>query len=86
MLTGADDCGIVQGMEQQGNTWIGTTETAERLGIGLRTLYRLIDSGELAAYKFGRVIRLKATDVDAYIDGARIRPGELEHLYPTSKG
>lgn len=62
--------------------WMSTRETSERLGITLRTLYRFIDEGQLAAYKFGRVIRLKATDVEAFIDGARIEPGSLEHLYP----
>ena len=30
----------------------------------------------------GRVIRLKATDVDTFIEGSRIEPGTLEHLYP----
>ena len=38
--------------------------------------------GELAAYRFGRVIRVKQSDVDAFIEGARIQPGSLEHLYP----
>ncbi|MCO8129046.1 helix-turn-helix domain-containing protein [Acidimicrobiia bacterium EGI L10123] len=40
--------------------------------------------GELAAYRFGRVIRIKQSDVDAFIEGARIEPGSLEHLYPDS--
>lgn len=62
--------------------WMGTKEAADRLGITLRTLYRLIDEGQLSAYKFGRVIRLQEADVNRFIDGARIQPGELEHLYP----
>jgi hypothetical protein len=33
------------------------------------------------AYKFGRVIRLKESEVDAFVDQARIQPGALEHLY-----
>lgn len=63
-------------------TWMSTADAAARLGIGARTLYRLIDLGELPAYKFGRVIRLQAADVDEYINHARIKPGTLEHLYP----
>ena len=47
-----------------------------------RTLYRFIDQGELPAYRLGRVIRLKLTDVDAFIEASRIEPGSLEHLYP----
>lgn len=66
--------------------WMSTKEAAERLGITLRSLYRFIDEGALAAYKFGRVIRLKEHDVDAFIEACRIAPGSLEHLYPELKG
>lgn len=66
-------------------TWMGTREGSARLGVTLRTLYRFIDEGQLPAYKFGRVIRLKESDVQAFIDGARIEPGSLEHLYPEPK-
>ncbi|HET7489462.1 MAG TPA: helix-turn-helix domain-containing protein [Acidimicrobiales bacterium] len=65
--------------------WMSTRETAERLGITLRTLYRFIDEGQIPAFKFGRVIRLKESDVDTFIEGARIAPGSLEHLYPEPK-
>lgn len=61
--------------------WLSTKEAARRLGITTRTLYRLIDSGQIPAYKFGRVIRLQESEVDAFIDAARIEPGDLEHLY-----
>ena len=66
--------------------WMSTKEAAERLGVTLRSLYRFIDEGSLAAYKFGRVIRLKVADVDAFIEDCRIAPGSLEHLYPEVKG
>lgn len=62
--------------------WMSTKDAAEYLGVNLRTLYRFIDEGDLVAYKFGRVIRMKAEDVDRFIDSARIVPGSLEHLYP----
>jgi excisionase family DNA binding protein len=62
--------------------WLSTQESARRLGITPRTLYRFIDQGDLPAYRFGRVIRLKANEVDAFIEAARIEPGTLEHLYP----
>jgi excisionase family DNA binding protein len=65
-------------------TWLSTREAARRLGITTRTLYRLIDSGQIPAYKFGRVIRLQEPEVDAFIDQARIEPGALEHLYADS--
>ena len=64
--------------------WLSTADAAKALGITPRTLYRFIDQGELAAYRFGRVIRIKAADVESFIEGARIAPGSLEHLYPDS--
>ena len=65
--------------------WMSTAEAARSLGITPRTLYRLIDEGQIAAYKFGRVIRLKEEDVEAFIEASRIQPGSLEHLYPDAK-
>ena len=65
--------------------WMSTQEAARRLGITTRTLYRFVDEGQLPAYKMGRVFRLKQSDVDAFIEGSRIEPGTLEHLYPERK-
>ncbi|MCC5954197.1 MAG: helix-turn-helix domain-containing protein [Acidimicrobiia bacterium] len=64
--------------------WLSTGEAASRLGITARTLYRFIDEGQLPAYRLGRVIRLKADEVDTFIESCRIAPGSLEHLYPDS--
>lgn len=57
--------------------WLNTDQAAKRLGITARTLYRFIDEGQVPAYRFGRVIRLKQNDVDAFIDECRIDPGSL---------
>ncbi len=62
--------------------WLGTKEAASRLGVTLRTLYRFIDEGQLVGYKFGRVIRVKENDINAFIESSKIEPGTLEHLYP----
>ena len=62
--------------------WLSTAEAAKRLGITPRTLYRFIDEGQLPAYRFGRVIRLKQSEIDSFIEECRIEPGSLEHLYP----
>ena len=66
-------------------SWLSTREAAAQLGITTRTLYRMIDSGQLPAYKFGRVIRLKEDELDAFVEASRIVPGELVHLYAESK-
>jgi excisionase family DNA binding protein len=65
--------------------WLGTPEAAERLGITQRTLYRLIDEGQVPAYKMGRVLRVKADDLDVFLDRSRVTPGSLRHLYPEAK-
>ncbi len=65
--------------------WLSTDEAAQRLGIATRTLYRFINEGEIPAYRMGRVYRLKAADVDDYLERHRILPGELDHLYPERK-
>jgi excisionase family DNA binding protein len=41
-------------------------QAAERLGVAPRELYRLIDTGELVAYKVGRDLGLRPDDLDAY--------------------
>lgn len=68
-----------------GDDWFGSPEAAQFLGIGLRTLYSFIDHGELPAYKFGRVIRIRRVDLEAFIDQHRLEPGSLGHLYPHSE-
>ena len=67
-------------MEETG--WRGTKQAASYLGLTPRTLYRLIDQGEIPAYHMGRVIRLKQEDLDAFVERARVTPGSLRHLYP----
>jgi excisionase family DNA binding protein len=62
--------------------WLSTTEAAARCGIGVRTLYRLIDEGAVPAYKLGRVMRIRAADVDTFLESVRVQPGSLSALYP----
>ena len=63
--------------------WLSTKEAHERLGVTLRTLYRLVDEGQIPAYKIGRLLKLKGEDIATFIEGARIQPGDLKHLYPS---
>ena len=71
-------------MDDGQKAWLTTKEAASYLSITPRTLYRLIDVGEVPAYKFGRVIRLRRAEVDEFIERSRIEPGTLAHLYPES--
>jgi excisionase family DNA binding protein len=65
-----------------GPTWLSSSEAATWLGVTTRTLYRFIDEGQLSAYRFGRVIRLKQDEIEAFVEACRIRPGDLRNLYP----
>ena len=58
--------------------WLSSKESARRLGITPRTLYRFIEDGKIPAYRFGRVIRLKESEVAEFIDSCRIAPGTLD--------
>jgi excisionase family DNA binding protein len=73
-------------MQRDETVWLSTSQAAGQLGITTRTLYRLIDSGQLPAYRFGRVIRLKEQEVEAFVERSRIVPGDLEHLYADGAG
>jgi excisionase family DNA binding protein len=64
-----------------GIVWLNTAETARRLGVTPRTLYRFIDEGQLPAYRFGRVIRLQESEVEEFIERCRINPGGIDARY-----
>ena len=62
--------------------WLSTTDACEMLGITLPTLYRYINRGQLVAYRFGRVIRIKTVDLDQFIEASRIEPGTIGRVRP----
>lgn len=43
--------------------WVSILKAARMLGVTPRTMYRWIDAGELPASRFGRVMRLRRSDV-----------------------
>jgi excisionase family DNA binding protein len=56
------------------NEWMSTADAARLLGVTPRTLYRLIDGEELAAHRFGRVIRIRRGDVERLRERMNIDP------------
>jgi excisionase family DNA binding protein len=74
--------------------WITVSEAARVLGLMPHTVYDLIDRGDLGAEvivptdrpKRRRSIRLRRREVDEFIERARVKPGELAHLYPDWPG
>ena len=51
--------------------WV-SVRVGELLGVIQRTVYKLIDTGELVAFKIGRTIRLREQDLEEYLDRSRI--------------
>ncbi|MEA2825725.1 MAG: Helix-turn-helix domain [Actinomycetota bacterium] len=47
-------------------TMLNPRQAATRLGVAVRELYRLIDVGDLAAYKVGCDLRLRVEDLDSW--------------------
>ena len=43
-------------------------EAMDYLGIGENTLYRLLKSGELGAFRIGRIWKIPRKELDKYID------------------
>lgn len=60
--------------------WLSTPQAAAELGVTPATVYRLINNGDLAAHRIGRVIRIRGEDLDAYLSRTRVPPGGLDHL------
>jgi excisionase family DNA binding protein len=50
-----------------------TRQVSERLGVGVQTVYKLVDSGTLKAFKFGaRLIRIRADEVERLLNGGPV--------------
>ena len=43
-------------------------EAMDYLGIGENTLYRLLNSGEIGAFRIGRIWKVPRKELDKYID------------------
>lgn len=49
-------------------------EAARLLGVTARTVWTLVDRGELPVVRFGRSVRIDPTDLRAFITHAKARP------------
>ncbi len=47
-----------------GDGWLGALGAAQYLGVTLRVVYKLIDRGDIPAYKIGRVFRIRRSDLE----------------------
>ena len=49
------------------NEWLTIKETAERLKLSIAAIRKYIREGKLSHYRRGRVVRLKKSDVDNFL-------------------
>ena len=47
-------------------------EVADRLGVSVRFVRRLVDERRIRFYKIGRYVRFDAADVDRFIESGRV--------------
>jgi excisionase family DNA binding protein len=63
-----------------GDEWLGVPALAKQLGVTIPTLYRILDSGTLPAYKIGWVIRIQRVDVEAFRERTKGGRGKPRHI------
>jgi excisionase family DNA binding protein len=56
-----------------GDELLMVSEIAERLRITSMTIYRWIEEGRLPAMQIGKQYRVRAGDLDAMLEGSRVR-------------
>jgi DNA binding domain, excisionase family len=54
---------------------VTTTKAMELLGLSRNQVIRLIEKGEIPAYRFGREYRLKLSELRAYLESCRVTMG-----------
>ncbi len=81
----------VPGLANDG--FMGVLAAAELLGVTNRTIYALIDEGDLQAEitrpsgpKGRRVIRIHSAAIARFLERSRVSPGELGDLHPPTVG
>lgn len=51
--------------------WLSVQNAASELEVTPRTIYRFINDGKLAAYRIGRVYRIRRADMQDFLDDGR---------------
>ncbi len=62
---------------------LSITQVAQMLGVSERTIYRLMEQGELHPFKMGKSWRFDESDIDGYINRLREASSKKE---PKDKG
>jgi excisionase family DNA binding protein len=71
--------------KSMGEDWLGVPAVAEELGVTMRTLYRILNFGELPCYRIGRVLRIRRADVRTFREQGRVEPEGWTRPFPTEE-
>lgn len=61
--------------ESQRPRYLTVAEVAQDMRVSTMTVYRLIKSGELAAVRVGKSYRIRAEDLDTFLDSRYVETG-----------
>jgi excisionase family DNA binding protein len=57
---------------------LSTKQAAAILGISEKSISRMAETGELPAYRIGRLLKFKRSEVQSYFDAHHIKPEQKE--------
>lgn len=66
--------------DRSGDERLTVAEVASWLGLSYRSVYRRIDLGELRVEHDRNPWTIRRSEVTAYLERTRVRPGTLSHL------
>jgi len=58
--------------------WMTIEEAAKYLKMSIGGVRKYVNNGKLPSYRQGRIIRLKQTDLDAFLSPAPVKPPEKQ--------
>ena len=61
--------------------YVSVSEAERMMGVGKRTVYRLIDIGALTACRPHKHLRIKVSSIQDWIDKTTLQPGDLSLEY-----
>jgi excisionase family DNA binding protein len=66
---------MTQPRPRQPDRWLTIPQIVTLLPVSKMTVYRLVHKGELIGYRIGGSVRVRLSDLNAYLAGQRMGPG-----------
>lgn len=62
-----------EGVMHTEREFLSRRQAGAKLGISADTIRRLIEVGEIQAYRIGRQVRIEVSELERYLDAARLQ-------------